>query len=164
MAPTRLVEAEELMHRCLRQAALPIVVAVFSFGCGSGSSNSSTTFTEIYTTIIAAKSAGQYPGCTNPTCHFSGAGPAQGALDMSAQATAYKNLVNVPAAGPSCSLTGLKRVVPGNASSSLMYDKVHDASPPCGVQMPYAPDHLAPLTADEQSLIESWINGGAQNN
>jgi hypothetical protein len=32
--------------------------------------------------------------------------------------------------------------------------------------MPYAgaPYHLTPLTANEQSLIESWINGGAQNN
>jgi hypothetical protein len=85
---------------------------------------------------------------------------------MSAKDTAYKNLVNIPAAGPLCSSTGLTRVVPGNASSSLMYDKIHDASPPCGVQMPYAgaPYHLTPLTANEQSLIESWINGGAQNN
>jgi predicted CxxxxCH...CXXCH cytochrome family protein len=120
----------------------------------------------VYTTIIAAKSGGPEPGCSNTTCHFSGAGPAEGALDMSSQPTAYKSLVNVAAAGPLCSSKGLTRVVPGNASVSLMYNKVHDASPPCGVQMPYAgpPYDLAPLPADEQSLIESWINAGAQNN
>jgi predicted CxxxxCH...CXXCH cytochrome family protein len=148
------------MRHSLRGAAfaLPVFVAILSFGCSSGSSSpgtSSTTFTEVYTTVLAKN-------CTNSTCHFSGAGSVSvlGALDMSSQPTAYMNLVNVKAAGVKCGTSGLTRVVPNDPSSSLMYEKVHDTVPPCGAQMPYL---LPALPADEQSLIFDWINGGAQN-
>jgi hypothetical protein len=160
------------MIHSLRGAAftLPVFVAILSFGCSSGSSTapdsgpvdsgkgpsdtgSTPTFTEVYTTVLAQN-------CTNGSCHFSDAGPALGALDMSSQAGAYMNLVNVKAAGVKCGTSGLTRVVPNDPSSSLMYEKVHDTVPPCGAQMPYL---LPALPADEQSLIFDWINGGAQN-
>jgi hypothetical protein len=144
------------MIHSLRGAALALLVfvAILGFGCSSGSSTSSTTFTEVYTTVLAKN-------CTNATCHFSGSGSLLGALDMSSQPAAYMNLVNVKAAGIKCGTSGLTRVVPSDPNSSLMYEKVHDAVPPCGAQMPYG---LPALVADEQALIFDWINAGAQNN
>jgi hypothetical protein len=141
------------MKHCLPGAAFALLIsmAILSVGCSSGSTASSATFTEVYTTILGKS-------CTNSTCHFSGVGAA---LDMSSQPNAYTNLVNVSAAGTACGASGLIRVVPSDPNTSLMYEKVHDASPPCGAQMPF---HLTPLSADEQSLIFDWINAGAQNN
>ncbi len=118
------------------------------------SSSPPPTFTTIYTTTITNK-------CS--PCHTtaSGDGVMFGKLDMTTQANAYANLVNVPAAGVSCSGKGT-RVVPGNADQSVMYLKVSTDDPtPCGNKMP---DGLAPLTDDEADDIEAWINAGAQNN
>jgi hypothetical protein len=83
---------------------------------------------------------------------------------MSSQAAAYMNLVgaavttpsNLPStAGHTC--TG-ERVVPGDSSMSLLYLKVSEASPPCGVQMP---EVGANLTAAQILTIKTWIDEGA---
>jgi hypothetical protein len=99
----------------------------------------------------------------NP-CH-TGTGPAAigisvGHLDMTTQAMAYTDLVNVPTAGASCAGVGT-RVVPGNAQNSIMYLKVSLVDPaPCGAKMPFG---LPPLAQSEVDLIKGWINGGALN-
>jgi hypothetical protein len=119
---------------------------------GVDSGTTTPTFTEVYTTIFAAH------GCTT---HHSGA--ATGGLDMATQATAYANLVGVPAttsAGEKPACTG-DRVVAGSAMTSLLYEKVSEAKPPCGSEMP--PEEPA-LSIAEQTTIENWINGGAKNN
>ena len=95
-------------------------------------------------------------------CHTTAGsdGIAFGHLDMTTQANAYANLVNMPTAGVSCSGKGV-RVVPGNADQSVMYLKVSTDDPsPCGNKMP---DGLPPLTDDEANGIEAWINAGAPN-
>lgn len=168
------------MKHCLRwAAAVPVSMALLSLSCSSASpakegpeggeeeagpkADAGTTFTEVYTTIIA-------PTCTGSACHNSsdtgGSDAGDGsALDMSSQSIAYKQLVNVSAAGFSCAGMGI-RVVPGNANSSLLYEKVSEVNPPCGNQMPF---HLlghppaTPLTSAQQALIENWINDGAMN-
>jgi hypothetical protein len=115
-----------------------------------------------------------------------------GGLDMTFgnSARAYKNLVGtltngklvpqLPKPNPA-GLTGAlaykctgkgTRVVPGNASMSIMYSKVHDAMPICGAPEvqpgvpggPPGPTATTPLTADEQNMIQTWINAGAMNN
>ena len=48
-------------------------------------------------------------------------------------------------------------VVPGNAAGSLLYKRITGAEPP---RMPMAP--VAPLTAQEISLIKDWIDQGAK--
>jgi hypothetical protein len=147
--------------------ALPAVLAILNSACSSPppsnsgdggttteTGNTGTTFTEVYTTIIAIN-------CTNAMCHFSNAGPAEGSLDMSSQATAYAQLVNVPAVTApidSVPCTG-DRVVPGSPSTSLMYLKVTEFSPPCGAQMPLA---KPVLPAEDIALIQSWIMEGAK--
>jgi hypothetical protein len=83
---------------------------------------------------------------------------------MSSQAAAYMNLVGVAVTTPSGPLpagedmcTG-KRVVPGDSSMSLMYLKVSELMPPCGVQMP---ETGANLTAAQIATIKTWIDEGA---
>ena len=112
------------------------------------------TFTDVYAIITNR--------CIS--CHFtsSGIGISLGHLDMSTQANAFSNLVNVPAGGVSCGSSGLTRVVPGNANASLLYNKVAPGVPaPCGDKMPLA---LASLSQAETDTISGWINGGANNN
>ena len=107
------------------------------------------TFTAVYTDVLG-------PTCS--TCHRPGGiGSFQ---DFSAQAAAYGALVGVKASGPSCGSTGETRVVPGDASGSLLFQKISEASPPCGAMMPLGGP---PLQSAQVTLIEDWINAGAQN-
>jgi hypothetical protein len=107
-----------------------------------------------------------------------------GGLDMipNDSARAYKNLVTqAPKANPK-GLTGALayqctgkeplRVTAGDAVHSIMYSKVHDATPICGAPEvqpkvpggPGGPAVFTPLSAAEQNMIFTWINDGAKNN
>ncbi len=87
----------------------------------------------------------------------------KGKLDLSTSQTAYTNLVGIKAAGSSCGTSGLTRVVAGNASMSLFYNKLNakttNVKAPCGDTMPDGA--AAALSAANITLIQSWINGGA---
>jgi hypothetical protein len=141
--------------------------AVWSLGCGGaggGGSNSSpgtdtvngasaaptpASFTEVYTTILQ-------PTCS--PCHTpGGVGSFQ---DFSSQSSAYTALVGVKASGPSCGSSNETRVVPGNASQSLLFQKVSEAPPPCGSQMPLGGP---PLSSAHVMVVEAWINAEALN-
>jgi hypothetical protein len=106
-----------------------------------------------------------------------------GGLDMlpGNSARAYKNLVmQAPKPNPG-NLTGAlaykctgkgMRVVPGNAAMSIVYSKVHDATPICGAPEvqpkvpggPGGPATFTPLTPAEQDMFKTWINAGALQN
>jgi hypothetical protein len=93
-------------------------------------------------------------------CHGQSAelGVSLGRLDMSSQALAYTNLVNVAAMGAACTAAG-PRVVPGSPGSSVLYLKVStDAPVPCGAKMPLT----GSISSEEAELIEEWIMGGAR--
>ena len=125
----------------------------FAPGTDTGSLGDSAaapaTFTEMYTTILQ-------PTCTG--CHWPGGdGPFQ---DFSSQSSAYAALVGVKASGPSCGSSNETRVVAGNASESLLFQKVSEANPPCGSQMPLGE---WPLSSAQLKLVEDWINAGALN-
>lgn len=83
------------------------------------------------------------------SCHGS-----SGGLNLSASVS-YANLVNVSAQS---SCTTLKRVLPNNASQSVLYLKVAGTS--CGNRMPQG----GSLTTDQINLIQVWITQGAINN
>lgn len=146
--------------------ALSVSLVVLGFGCSSPPPAGPNSFTEVYTQIIQ-------PTCTNDYCHYQDVGVRYGALDMSSQVNAYWNLAGELCAGYACSGMGFRRVIPGDPEDSMLYEKVSQASPPCGVQMPA---NIAAwqvgtpvfsgnaLTAEQQSLIYNWILEGAQNN
>jgi hypothetical protein len=114
------------------------------------------TLTQVYNGIIG-------PSCALAACHGNAAAPT-GSLDMSSQAAAFANLVNQPALGqagvPSCAGSGLIRVVPGSAMSSLLWNKVNGTQT-CGARMP---NGLQPIAQGQIDQIASWINAGAMNN
>jgi hypothetical protein len=119
-----------------------------------GDAGPPSTWTEVYTTVIAQR-------CS--PCHTTatGIGVGIGKLDMTSQATAFTNLVNVPAAGAECTGKGT-RVVPGMKDRSILYLKVSlDDPSPCGAKMPLGGPSLAQSEVD---VIDTWITTGAQNN
>jgi hypothetical protein len=86
-------------------------------------------------------------------CHI---GQANGDLDLSTQAIAYANLVEVQASATSaCAGAGL-RVAPGDAAASLLYAKLTNTQT-CGGLMP--PSGM--LSEAELTTIREWIEGGA---
>jgi hypothetical protein len=79
--------------------------------------------------------------------------------------TSYTNLVGVPAAGTACGgqTPAVIRVVAGNATQSLLYDKLNakttGTAAPCGNPEPEG--SAAALSPADMVIIESWINDGA---
>ncbi len=86
------------------------------------------------------------------SCHGS-----SGGLNLANATTSRTNLVNRAAAGGACS-TGMRvRVVPGNPTMSLLYQKITNTQT-CGASMPR---NAALLPAADQNVIRSWIAAGA---
>jgi hypothetical protein len=141
--------------------ALTLVLVSAAWACGSSSSPGNTntntvTFTMVYSDIIST---------TCLPCHAPGmVGDSAGALDMSTQALAYSNLQK-DASGSDCKASGLPLVVPGNAATSLLAEKVESAMPPCGSRMPFECGTASTpcLTAAQIQEIVDWINGGAED-
>ena len=123
------------------------------------------TFTNVYANVIGAR-------CTG--CHRPGAsGVTVGMLDMSTQAAAYTNLVGVASAGTgagtsgiTCASIAMPRVAAGNATGSLLFNKVSSKVvgmlAACGSPMPL-PATATPLTQAQVDLIAAWIGAGAMN-
>jgi uncharacterized membrane protein len=143
--------------------ACAVAIAPLLAACGGGGSSdpgpSGPSFAQVYSTVVA-------PRCL--PCHSladaADQGGTAGMLDMSTQSLAYAALVNVRASGVSCLTSGLKRVAPGSAATSLMYLKVDafldgGAPLPCGDPMP---DDGTLLTDDEAALVRAWIAEGAR--
>ncbi len=120
----------------------------------------SPTFSAIYQEIFVGT------GCNGgPTCHAS---MNAGQLKMTVKADTYKALVGSPAAGinlgmmstaPNCKDSGLVRVVAGDPAASLLYKKVSEATPACGMRMP--PSGM--LDAAKAEQIRMWIMAGAKD-
>lgn len=120
--------------------------------CGGGSYCDTTagcsvapTFTEIYTDVIAVRCG---------PCHTTAA-TRGGMLDLSTQALAHAGLSGVTA---TCGAGANTRVVPGDASRSLLWRKVAGVDL-CGSRMPRG--MVAPLDAAQITMIERWIQAGA---
>jgi hypothetical protein len=146
--------------------ALSVSMVVLGFGCSSTPPAGPNSFTEVYTQIIQ-------PTCSNDYCHYQDVSIRYGALDMSSQVDAYWSLVDQLCAGGACSGMGFRRVIPGDPEDSMLYEKVSQPNPSCGVQMPANVAALQAgipefsgnaLTEAQQSLIYNWILDGAQNN
>ncbi len=106
-----------------------------------------------------------YPALIQPctACHSPNPAtgePPTGGLDMSDAATAYANLVGMPASmnndinGASCGGAGRVRVIPGDPYNSLLVFKVSGIDPPCGMSMASFGDR-------EFNAVRTWISMGA---
>jgi hypothetical protein len=83
-------------------------------------------------------------------CH--GAVMPQGELDL-VSADVEARLVGVDPAGPSCAGAGIPLVTAGDATGSLLYQKVERSAVPCGSPMPLA----MALSAEQLECVSSWI-------
>jgi hypothetical protein len=142
---------------------------------GSGEAGPLSFNADVYTIVTA-----RCISCHGPLPDGGdGSGVAFGKLDMRTEAAAYANLVGdggVVAAGSKCAAlgadAGLKRVVAGNPTDSLLYNKLAsndgdggtllnaDGGPAifCGSPMPL---HLPAVSASQLAKIHDWIQAGA---
>ncbi len=140
-------------------AVIALVLACFSslsmaapdpVGCDVLASEPLNTSVEFGTDIqpIFTGAGAQAARCT--TCHSPNS---SGGLSLTV-AGALGNLVNVD----STQDVSIKRVVPFDASASLLFRKVNCSTPGVGQRMPLS---RPALSANEQRLIRDWINQGA---
>jgi len=100
-------------------------------------------------------------------CHTVGGVSAFMDLNVSATDTVVNKWVNQPAAANGsggtavCGSAGILRVVPGSPTTSLVYRKLTESPPPCGVQMPEGGPFLS---GTQTQLFFDWITQGAVNN
>lgn len=135
--------------RSVRLAGL--VVGVFVAGCGDDVTNGEIpSFAGSVQPIFSAS-------CATGGCH-TGATPQEN-LDLS-QGRAYGAIVNVP----SVQVPTMRRVRPGEPDQSYLVHKIQDTQSQVGGEGSRMPKDLAPLSADQISLIRAWITGGAPNN
>lgn len=114
-----------------------------------GDTPTAATWTQVYAIFSAGGK------CTG--CHGSA-----GNLNLSSKATAYSQLKLKAASGQPCESTMQFRVKPGDATNSLLVDKLSKASSMvCGDRMPRGE---TPLPAGDIDKVRSWINAGALDN
>lgn len=90
---------------------------------------------------------------------------AKAAIDLNSQVAAYWNLVDQPCQGFACASQGI-RVVPGKPEASILFLKVSQTQPPCGVQMPASIDAVrtpggSPVFSGTRFLKRNRISSGA---
>ncbi len=88
-------------------------------------------------------------------CHVSG-GIADAIMHLNAEES-----FDASVGQPSVQDASLTRVVAGDSSTSLLFQKVSSDSPPVGARMPLGG---APLSDADIALIRDWIDQGAANN
>lgn len=138
-------------NRQIAVAAAAVALTITIVGCETPMNpppQSTGKFAQIESTV--------FPNCTTSGCH-SGDTPSNGlSLEMG---EAYDQLVNVAAQNATASAAGKKRVVPGDAANSFLYQKLTgNLADFEGKQMPR---DLPPLSNDQITLVEEWINEGA---
>lgn len=138
---------------------LGLATLLFS-GCGGGGSDGGvvTPPPTAQPTISWIQNNVFTPKCALSGCHI-GPNPQNG-LDLS-KGNATANLRNVPSFCDS----SIMRVLPGDSSSSLLFQKLTDTQPPhCGEPMPKPLNPGDPwmmLPADELDAIRTWIDTDA---
>jgi len=137
--------------------------------CRDAAGNQDTNVSEQSKKTLVSFSTNIYTPIINNicvSCHIPGGISEFMLLNGGASDVVNNKWVNVNAdggAGPPqmCQASLLKRVLPGDPANSLVYLKISQTTPPCGVQMP---EGLPPLSAAQQQLFFDWITQGALDN
>jgi hypothetical protein len=126
---------------------MPPLIAKFAPQCAGAPAAS---FTAIQNVIFNGK------GCSNNGCHGGGQ-PANG-MSLS-NGNSYNAIVNVAARAGG----GLKRVLPGDASSSFLYRKVAARTSPGSFSIAGSPMPLtgSALSTNQLAALALWIDAGA---
>jgi hypothetical protein len=128
-------------------------------GAGAGAQECDKTFDSTFDLLREAVFEGR--GCTSATCHV-GPLPA-GDLDLTGD-DVWENLIDADVTSvPPTVMSGLKRVVPGQKDTSLLWLNLAAATLPEQWDAPLRPMPigLAALTLDELEAVRLWIEGGA---
>lgn len=140
------------MRRFPIAIVLLLPLALSCSGAPTAAPGAPATFTQVYAHVIETRCG---PCHTTPN----GQGITLGRLDLTSQAVARTNIVNVPAATHNCAGKGAL-VAPGKLQESVFYLKVSlDDPSPCGEKMPLG----AVLTREEANAIAGWIAAGARD-
>jgi hypothetical protein len=134
---------------------MPAQLQVFGDNYGSGSNgwqgNVCGDFTPGGATPVTFYESSIQPiwnaECT--ACHVGGSPPA----GLNLATNSHANLVNVA----STEVPALKRVLPGDANNSYLYQKVTQNAPAVGSKMPPG----GSLSGTDTTNIQNWINSGA---
>ncbi len=130
---------------------------VFLYQCGSSNSPSSPSTPDNGTVIADPSFSQDIQSIFNSSCAVSGChnGTAQAGLNLS-QGVAYVNIVNVN----SSQVPGKKRVLPGDAQSSYLVEKI-EGRQSAGLRMPL---NRGALNNTQIQNIRNWIDRGAKDN
>lgn len=126
-------------------------------GAGTAGDMEMEGTTGTFTDVLAILGA---HGCG--VCHGEpGQGDAGLSFDSRQTEASYQAFVGVQSIGINGSVcSGRTYVVPGSPDMSLLYDKLANAVPSCGVRMPASG---MPLSAAELATVRSWISAGAHD-
>lgn len=102
---------------------------------------------------ITAKFSDIQQNIFNQSCAFSGCHA--GSVNPSLAGNSYSNLVN------KISSTGIPYIKPNDPANSYVLQKIIGSNGISGSRMPLS---AQPLSNEQISTIEEWINDGAQNN
>ena len=119
-----------------------------------------TTGTSFITNVYPLV-AGFCTACHNPPNGQAWMNTPQITMNYTTPATVYQTWVNQTPSWPAAAGAGMLRVDPGNPANSFLWNKISQAVPVAGVQMPFG---QAPLSAANQDIIFDWITEGALDN
>jgi hypothetical protein len=136
-------------------SATPPVAGTVSAAAGTAAPSGAATFTAVLAIFADSKN-----NCG--LCHAMMTIGGGLIFDPANKQATYTALVGPTSKGTLGSQCGGKTyVVAGQPDASLLYHKVADATPPCGVRMPASG---AVLTDMEIATVRAWIAAGALNN
>ena len=130
----------------LRRHGLGVILFLLAMGCDGGEEDSTPppTFAELNERVLQ-------PSCVFSSCHQG----ASAAGDMSLEGSPHERIVDVP----SMQMPDTPRVIPGDPDGSYLLQKMEQAMPFQGTQMP----PTAPLSDDRVAMVRAWIEAGAAN-
>jgi hypothetical protein len=142
--------------------AKPPVAGTASAAAGTGSAAAGTAAPSGAATFTAVVAIFADPKNNCGLCHAMMTIGGGLIFDPANKQGTYTALVGVTSKGTLGSQCGGKTyVVAGQPDASLLYHKVADATPPCGVRMPASGAVLSDM---EIATVKAWIAGGALNN
>lgn len=143
------------MKRWIPIAALTLAACGGDQGAApSGSPDPTASFAKLQQSVLT-------PSCAVSGCHVSASAASSGNLVLTSD-VAYDNLVNATPANLAAQRDGLKRITPGQPTSSLLFQKIVLSLAATGGEYGNVmPVGQAALSQGQVDFIRKWIEAGA---